>query len=138
MKARDRRLRVTAVRDGRADLVVEHDLGGQADRKTHASTAGCGPPLELIEDPADADPKCLALLAAVAGPVQRLPQEPRQLQHRHVQGRRRRSGPGWSGVTAWRSGPAPGGPGWARLASLDALCVLNDEFDVVGYCDHKT
>ncbi|MFF3675949.1 DUF6354 family protein [Streptomyces sp. NPDC002120] len=67
MKARDRRLRVTAVRDGRADLVVEHDLGGPAGRKTHASTARLrSAAFELIEDPADADPQYLALLAAVA------------------------------------------------------------------------
>ncbi|MEW2417554.1 DUF6354 family protein [Streptomyces sp. NPDC046866] len=67
MKARDRRLRVTAVRDGRADVVVEHDLGGQAGRKTHASIARLrSAAFELLEDPADTDPQYLAMLAAVA------------------------------------------------------------------------
>ncbi|MEU9033312.1 DUF6354 family protein [Streptomyces sp. NPDC048352] len=66
MKERDRRLRVTAVRDGRADLVVEHDLGGPAGRKTHASSARLrSAAFELVEDPADADPQYLALLAAL-------------------------------------------------------------------------
>ncbi|MFG2394845.1 DUF6354 family protein [Streptomyces lavendulae] len=68
MKARDRRLRVTAVRDGRADLVVEHDPGGQAGRETHASLVRLrSAAFELLQDPADVDPQYLALPAAVAG-----------------------------------------------------------------------
>ncbi|MGW5852402.1 DUF6354 family protein [Streptomyces sp. NPDC055254] len=67
MKARNRCLRVTAVRDGRADLVVEHDLGGTAGRKTHASLARLrSSAFELVEDPADADPRYLALLVAIS------------------------------------------------------------------------
>lgn len=67
MKRRDRRLRVVAVGESRADLVVEHDLGGQEGKKTHASLARLrSAAFELIEDSADADPQYLAVLAAVA------------------------------------------------------------------------
>ncbi|MFB7260737.1 DUF6354 family protein [Streptomyces nojiriensis] len=67
MKDRDRRLRVTSVRDGRADLVVEHDFRGQVGRRTHATTVRLrSSAFELIEDPADADPQYLTLLAAIA------------------------------------------------------------------------
>ncbi|MER5356649.1 DUF6354 family protein [Kitasatospora sp. NPDC002551] len=67
MKSRDRRLRVLAVGDTRADLVVEHDLGGSAGKKTHASlTRLRSAAFELVEDAADADPQYLALLAAMA------------------------------------------------------------------------
>ncbi|MFJ9574502.1 DUF6354 family protein [Streptomyces bacillaris] len=67
MKRRDRRLRVVAVGDSRADLVVEHDLGGQEGKRTHASLARLrSAAFELIEDAADADPQYLAVLAAVA------------------------------------------------------------------------
>ncbi|MEU3725316.1 DUF6354 family protein [Streptomyces sp. NPDC031705] len=66
MKDRDRRLRVTQVRDGRADFVVGHDLRGPADRTTHASSARLrSAAFELVEDPADADPQYLALLATL-------------------------------------------------------------------------
>ncbi|MFE4512585.1 DUF6354 family protein [Kitasatospora sp. NPDC056783] len=66
MKARDRRLRVLAVGPERADLAVEHDLGGPVGRKTHASIARLrSSAFELIEDATDADPQYLAVLAAV-------------------------------------------------------------------------
>ncbi|MEV6684563.1 DUF6354 family protein [Streptomyces sp. NPDC051130] len=69
---RDRRLRVAAVRDGRAGLVAEHDRGGQAGRKVHASTARLRSSAfkltkdQLMKDPADADSQYLAVLAADA------------------------------------------------------------------------
>jgi len=67
MRSRDRRLRVVSVGDTRADLLVEHDLGGQVGKKTHASlTRLRSTAFELIEDAADADPQYLALLAAMA------------------------------------------------------------------------
>lgn len=67
MKPRDRRLRVMAVGNARAALVVEHDLGAVAGKKTHASiTRLMSTAFELLEDPADTDPQYLALLAAMA------------------------------------------------------------------------
>lgn len=68
MKPRDRRLRVVAVHDGRAEMIVEHDLQAHlVGRKTHAAFARLrSSAFELIEDPADTDPLYLALLAAVA------------------------------------------------------------------------
>ncbi|MER6400132.1 DUF6354 family protein [Kitasatospora sp. NPDC001603] len=67
MKPRNRRLRVVAVGAARADLVVEHDLGGQVGKKTHASLSRLrSAAFELIEEATDTDPQYLAVLAAVA------------------------------------------------------------------------
>jgi len=67
MKPRDRRLRVIGVGDTHAQLVVEHDLGGQAGKKTRASIARLrSAAFELLEDPVDTDPLYLALLAAIS------------------------------------------------------------------------
>lgn len=64
---RDRRLRVTAVSDTHAELVVEHDHGGQAGRKTRAALSRLrSTAFELLEDPADTDPLYLRLLSAVS------------------------------------------------------------------------
>lgn len=66
MKPRDRRLRVIAVGDTHADLVVEHDLTGQVRKKTRASISRLqSAAFELLEDPADTDPLYLALLVAI-------------------------------------------------------------------------
>jgi hypothetical protein len=66
MKPRDRRLRVIEVGETHAQLVVEHDLGGQAGKKSRASIARLqSAAFELLEDPADTDPLYLALLAAI-------------------------------------------------------------------------
>ncbi|MFD9575920.1 DUF6354 family protein [Streptomyces sp. NPDC059982] len=66
MKNRDRRLRVVAVGSTRAELLVEHDLGGPAGKTTHASLVRLrSRAFELIEDTADSDPRYLALLAAI-------------------------------------------------------------------------
>ncbi|MFF8902540.1 DUF6354 family protein [Streptomyces lydicus] len=67
MKPRDRRLRVTAVGDTHAQLVVEHDLGGQVGKKTRVSISRLrAVAFELLEDPADTDPLYLDLLAAIS------------------------------------------------------------------------
>ncbi|MGS2592109.1 DUF6354 family protein [Streptomyces hebeiensis] len=67
MKSRDRRLRVSAVGDVQAELIVEHDLGGSTGKKTRASLKRLrSTAFELIEDPTDSDPLYLALLEAVA------------------------------------------------------------------------
>ncbi|MEW2373906.1 DUF6354 family protein [Streptomyces sp. NPDC006656] len=67
MKARDRRLRVVEVGSARARLVVEHDLGGQAGKTTHASIIRLtSRAFELLEDVLDQDPRYLAVLAAIS------------------------------------------------------------------------
>ncbi|MEU9033302.1 DUF6354 family protein [Streptomyces sp. NPDC048352] len=67
MKARDRRLRVVEVGSARARLVVEHDLGGQAGKTTHASVIRLASrAFELLEDTVDEDPRYLAVLAAIS------------------------------------------------------------------------
>lgn len=64
---RDRRLRVTSINDTHAELIVEHDHGGQAGRKTRAALARLrSAAFELLEDPADTDPLYLTLLSAVS------------------------------------------------------------------------
>ena len=63
---RDRRLRVTSINDTHAELIVEHDHGGQAGRKTRAALARLrSAAFELLEDPADTDPLYLTQLSAV-------------------------------------------------------------------------
>ncbi|MFD8381713.1 DUF6354 family protein [Streptomyces sp. NPDC059679] len=67
MKPRDRRMRVVEVGDTHAQLIVEHDLGGQAGKKTRASIARLrSAAFELLEDPVDTDSLYLALLAAIS------------------------------------------------------------------------
>ncbi|KPC73477.1 hypothetical protein ADL27_52135 [Streptomyces sp. NRRL F-6602] len=64
---RDRRLRVTSLNDTHAELIVEHDHGGQAGRKTRAAlTRLRSGAFDLLEDPADTDPLYLLLLSAVS------------------------------------------------------------------------
>ncbi|MFD0501567.1 DUF6354 family protein [Streptomyces rhizosphaericus] len=60
-------MRVLEVGDTHAQLVVEHDLGGQSGKKTRVSLARLrSAAFELLEDPVDADPLYLALLAAIS------------------------------------------------------------------------
>ncbi|MGW7317222.1 DUF6354 family protein [Streptomyces sp. NPDC054865] len=67
MRARDRRLRVTKVGEARAELVVEHDLGGPTGKTTHASLVRLrSAAFELIEDATDTDPQYDALLSAIS------------------------------------------------------------------------
>ncbi|MER8003008.1 DUF6354 family protein [Streptomyces sp. NPDC095613] len=67
MKNRDRRLRVISVGDVRAELVVEHDLGGLAGKRAPVSLNRLrSTAFELLEDPAEHDPLYLALLAAIS------------------------------------------------------------------------
>ncbi|WP_030756504.1 DUF6354 family protein [Streptomyces sp. NRRL F-5135] len=67
MKSRDRRLRVISVGDARAELVVEHDLGGPTGKKTSVSLNRLrSSAFELLEDSTDSDPLYLALLAAIS------------------------------------------------------------------------
>ncbi|MGW2657025.1 DUF6354 family protein [Streptomyces sp. NPDC001478] len=67
MKPRDRRLRVVEVGPSQAQVVVEHDLGGQEGKRTRASLARLrSAAFELIEDPTDTDPLYLSLLAAIS------------------------------------------------------------------------
>jgi hypothetical protein len=64
---RDRRLRVTHITDTHAELIVEHDHGGQAGRKTRAALSRLhSAAFELLEDPADTDPLYLQLLSAMS------------------------------------------------------------------------
>lgn len=67
MKPRDRRLRVVEVGESQAQVVVEHDLRGHEGKRTRASLARLrSAAFELLEDPAEADPLYLALLAAIS------------------------------------------------------------------------
>ncbi|MFC9609126.1 DUF6354 family protein [Streptomyces niveus] len=67
MKDRHRYLRVTAVTNAQATLLVENDLGGQVGRVTRASlTRLSGSAFELLGDPADTDPLYLKLLNAMS------------------------------------------------------------------------
>ncbi|GAA4824278.1 DUF6354 family protein [Streptomyces ziwulingensis] len=64
---RDRRLRVTSISKTHAELVVEHDHGGQAGRKTRAAlTRLRSSAFDLLEDPADTDPLYLQILSAMS------------------------------------------------------------------------
>lgn len=67
MLTRERRLRVTGIDATHAELIVEHDHGGQAGRKTRASlTRLQSSAFKLLEDPADTDPLYLLLLSAAS------------------------------------------------------------------------
>lgn len=64
MRDRDRRMQIISIHDGRAKVIVVHDLNGTSGKATWANLSRLrSAAFELVEDPADEDPLYLRLLA---------------------------------------------------------------------------